>query len=56
MRSINEIHSMTVSLRKGLGEDSMSPIDIFSIARTMEDLTTVLYPLGKNISGMCIKC
>lgn len=55
MRSINEIDSMAVNLRKELGEDNMSPIDIFSIAKTMEDLTTVLYPMGKNISGMCIK-
>lgn len=55
MRDINEIDSMAVNLRRELGEDSMSPIDIFSVARTMKDLTTVLYPLGRNISGMCIK-
>lgn len=55
MRSINEIDSMAVNLRKELGEDSMSPIDIFAIAKTMTELTTVLYPLGSNISGMCIK-
>jgi Zn-dependent peptidase ImmA (M78 family) len=55
MRSVNEIDSMAVNLRKELGEDSMSPIDIFSIAKTMENLTIVLYPLGTNISGMCIK-
>lgn len=55
MRNINEIDSMAVNLRKEFGEDSMSPIDIFSLAKTMLELTTVLYPLGKNISGMCIK-
>lgn len=55
MKTINEIDSMAVNLRNELGEDSMSPIDIFSIARTMENLTLILYPLGKNISGMCIK-
>lgn len=55
MRNINEIDSMAVNLRKELGEDSMSPIDILSIAKTMSDLTIVLYPLGNNISGMCIK-
>ena len=55
MKNINEIDSMAVNLRNELGEDSMSPIDIFSIARTIETLTLVLYPLGKNISGMCIK-
>ena len=55
MIGINEIDSMAVNLRKELGEDTMSPIDIFSIANTMSDLTIVLYPLGHNISGMCIK-
>ena len=54
MRSVNEIDSMAVNLRKELGEDSMSPIDVFAIAKTMPELTTVLYPLGNNISGMCI--
>ena len=55
MKNINEIDSMAVNLRKELGEDTMSPIDIFSLAKTMPELTTVLYPLGRNISGMCIK-
>lgn len=55
MKSINDIDSMAVKLRRELGEDGMSPIDIFSIAKTQEDLTTVFYPLGENISGMCIK-
>lgn len=55
MRNIHEIDSMAVNLRKELGEDSMSPVDIFSIAKTMQDLTIVFYPLGKNISGICIK-
>lgn len=55
MRSISELDSMAILLRKKLGEDSTSPIDIFSIASTRDDLTTVFYPMGKNISGMCIK-
>lgn len=55
MNDINEIDSMAVNLRKELGEDSMSPIDIFSLAMTIPELTTVLCPLGKNISGICIK-
>lgn len=55
MRSINEIDAMALSLRSELGEDFTSPIDIFSLAKTMNDLTVVFYPLGDNISGMCIK-
>lgn len=42
-------------LRKRLGEDSSSPIDIFAMAQAIEGLTIVYYPLGENLSGMCIK-
>ena len=42
-------------LRKKLGEDSSSPIDIFAIAQNIEGLTIVYYPMGDNLSGMCIK-
>lgn len=42
-------------LRKELGEDNNSPIDIFSLAQGIENLTIVFYPLGATISGMCIK-
>jgi len=55
MKKVTELDSMAISYRKELGEDSLSPIDIFSVAKTMEDLTLVLYPMGKKISGMCIK-
>lgn len=42
-------------LRMQLGEDSNSPIDIFSLAQSIEKLTLVYYPLGNTISGMCIR-
>lgn len=42
-------------LRATLGKDNLSQIDVFSIARNIPRLTTVLYPLGDNISGMCVK-
>jgi Zn-dependent peptidase ImmA (M78 family) len=42
-------------LRKQLGEDNHSPIDIFSLALGIEKLTIVYYPLGNTLSGMCIK-
>lgn len=42
-------------LRKKLGEDSSSPIDIFAMAQNIEKLTIVYYPLGEKLSGMCIK-
>lgn len=43
------------SLRKHLGEDSQSPIDIFSLVHTIDYLTLVFYPMGDRLSGMCIK-
>lgn len=42
-------------LRKQLGEDNNSPVDIFALAQEIEKLTIVYYPLGNEISGMCIK-
>lgn len=42
-------------LRKKLGEDNESPMDIFALVSSIEKLTIVRYPMGKNLSGMCIK-
>lgn len=42
-------------LRRELGEDSCSPIDIFALAQNIENLTLVYYPMGDNLSGICIK-
>ena len=55
MKNIKEIDDMAVYLRKEFDEEGLSPIDIFSIAKVIPDLTIVFYPLGSNISGMCIK-
>ena len=41
-------------LRKRLGEDDSSPIDVFSLAQEIEGLTLVYYPMGEKLSGMCI--
>lgn len=49
------IMTKAMQLRKELGEDSNSPIDIFSLAQNIETLTLVYYPMGENLSGMCIK-
>ena len=42
-------------LRKKLEVDQDSPIDIFALVRSIENLTLVFYSMGNNISGMCIK-
>lgn len=50
-----KIGNQAAALRNELGEDEFSPIDIFSLAQTIDALTIVAYPLGKNISGACFK-
>lgn len=50
-----ELCTKALSLRKELGEDTASPIDIFSLAHTIPQLTQVFYPMGDHLSGMCIK-
>ncbi|MHB1484864.1 MAG: ImmA/IrrE family metallo-endopeptidase [Saccharofermentanales bacterium] len=54
---IDKVNLMTkaIQLRKELGDDSNSPVDIFSLAQNKENLTLVYYPMGDNLSGMCIK-
>lgn len=42
-------------LRRRLGEDSSSPVDILALAQGIEGLTIVYYPLGERLSGMCVK-
>ena len=42
-------------LRKKLGEDDESPMDIFALALSIDKLTLVKYPMGEHLSGMCIK-
>jgi Zn-dependent peptidase ImmA (M78 family) len=42
-------------IRKLLGEDSSSPIDLFALTNSINGLSIVNYPMGENISGMCVK-
>lgn len=50
-----DLNNKAISIRKTLGEDESSPLDIFSLAQTIENLTLLFYPLGNNISGACFK-
>lgn len=50
-----DLCTKALSLRKELGEDITSPIDIFALAHTIPQLTLVFYPMGDHLSGMCIK-
>ncbi len=55
MKEKIEINADAISLRDQLGEDGYSPIDIFSILHSNEDLTVVFYPMSNRVSGMCIR-
>jgi len=55
MISENDLNYKAQLLRKKLGVDPVSPIDIFSIVHQIKDLTIIINPMGKNISGMCYK-
>ena len=50
-----ELSNKAIRIRDLLKEDPMSPVDIFRLINKIEKLSLILYPLGKNISGMCIR-
>jgi Zn-dependent peptidase ImmA (M78 family) len=42
-------------LRRILGYDDYSRVDVFNLVNRIEPLTLVFYPMGERISGMCLK-
>lgn len=42
-------------LREKMGEDLLSPIDVFSLAQSIDNLTICICPMGSSISGVCFK-
>jgi len=50
-----ELNGEAINLRKEFGEDSNSPIDIFSLIHNNDDLTIVFYPMSSRVSGICIR-
>lgn len=50
-----DLNTKAQELRELFGEDANSPVDIFSLANQIDGLTLVFYPLGENISGMCVR-
>lgn len=55
MKEKIELNSEAIDLRRRFGEDSDSPIDIFSLIHNNDDLTIVFYPMSSRMSGMCIR-
>lgn len=55
MKENIEINSDAISMRKYFGEDTYSPVDIFSMLSNSENLTIVFYPMSQRISGICVR-
>lgn len=55
MKEKIQINQDAISLRRHLGEDDGSPIDVFSLMSSIRDLTVVFHPMSDNISGMTVK-
>ncbi len=55
MKERIQINYDAISLRRQMGEDSSSPIDIFALLGSQTDLTIVYYPMRDAISGMSVK-
>lgn len=57
MKTNQELNSLALRARRFLGEDSYSPIDVFSVVNGwgQQKITVVRYPFPAHISGMCTK-
>lgn len=57
MKTAQELNSLALRTRRLLGEDSYSPIDIFSLVNGWSEkkITILMYPLSDRISGMCTR-
>ena len=55
MKAAIDINSDAVTMRKNLGEDVHSPVDIFTLLGNREDLTITFIPMSERISGICIR-
>lgn len=50
-----KLYKQAIAIRKQLGESDTSPVDAFNIVQNIPHLSLVLYPMGNNISGMCVR-
>ena len=50
-----KLYQQAIAIRKNLGESDTSPVDAFNIVQNIPHLSLVLYPMGDNISGMCVR-
>jgi len=55
MKNKYELAKEASELRRHLGYDDHSRVDIFNLINKIEPLTLVFYPMSERISGMCLK-
>lgn len=55
MKEKIQINQDAIALRRRLGEDDGSPVDVFSLMTSIRELTVVFHPMSDNISGMTVK-
>ena len=55
MKEKIKLNLEAISLRKDFGIDVDSPIDMFSLIHSNDDLTIVFHPMSDRVSGMCIR-
>ncbi len=55
MKERIELNAQALQMRRTMGADSASPVDIFSLIGHSDQLTLVLFPMGRQFSGMCIR-
>jgi len=54
MKEKIQINAEAIELRNFFAEDCKSPVEVFSLLKTVEELTVVFYPMSERISGLCL--
>ncbi len=55
MKSKLLLNTEAIRLRKQFGQDTFSPMDIFALISSQDDITLIFYAMSQELSGMCIK-
>ena len=55
MKTDMQLNAEAIRLRQRLGEDPYSPMDIFRLISSNENMTIAFFPMGERISGISIQ-
>ena len=55
MKDRIELNAEAIRMRRALGADTLSPVDIFALVGHSNNLTLVFFPMGQRFSGMSVK-